>query len=112
MVDRVRKKTLKGLRWLLDAWFLAASAAFVGSLGVFLLEVFTYIRSGEWITFKCEMILPLGVLPGIAGKSLSLVLLVVALALLLVERFVAMPLLERYYSLKYPAITITASRRK
>jgi hypothetical protein len=98
MVYRGRKTTFITISYILDAWVFLASGLLIGSLFLFLMEVFNYVKSGEWVTFKCGVVLPAGVLSRIADDSLCQVLLVVSLVMLLFERFVVVPLLERTLS--------------
>lgn len=98
MVYRGRKRTFMTVSYILDGWVFVAWGLLLGSLFVFLVEVFSYVKSEEWTTLKCGVILPTGVLSRIADYSLCHVLLAVSLAMLLLERFVAVPLLNRSLS--------------
>lgn len=94
MLNRGKKRRNVAVRHILDAWVFVASGSLVASLGTLFLDIISYVQSGTWVPLNCGWILPSGVLPRLHESSLCLVLLVVSLVMLLIERFLAAPLLD------------------
>lgn len=93
MLNRGKKRRNVAVRQLLDAWVFVASGSLIASFVTLFLDIFSYLQSGAWVPINCGWILPPAVVPRLHDSSLCLVLLVVSLILLLIERFLAAPLL-------------------